>query len=372
MSNRPFGTLTPDAYPCSLGGTMPSAAAVQPPSDRYDGAMLIPESMVFAVPDKHTVGSQWNTVILFDNLDPGAPTYVDFPFTTAALPGSDVVLNQAAFEMPRTSSYGTQFQVQMALVDRGNDGVEYPLGTRNDVNTLKQTGVYAFVSNQTWPLLGAQEGRLSACGRVGKLAEQGLAGTVRSPVPLRPGHAYALRAYLTLQAGATDRRAILDDAMMAMQAVTVEAQDDGQLADGTPDPAFSFTALNGGTTPSVLGNDRLATMTAPTVPTENRALTQVSADPGLTLDPATGTIAVAPGQAGTQTLTYRLCPDYGNSVVPNFQSSACKTAVATVTLSGPGVVIPPVPTLQQGALALMGLLTAGVAALGLRRRRQGR
>ncbi len=274
--------------------------------------------------------------------------------------------------MNQGPKYGGQFHVRMALVDGTN---VYPLGGSTPVGAaaaLSPEGIYFFVSNQTWPLTGAASPITSiGCTAFGKTADQGIAGTVQVPVPLRPGHTYALRAYVGLDAGATDRRAMMDDVMLFMQTVAVTADNDGLLPAGGVDPAYSFAALTGGTTPSVLTNDTVNAADATTVPAANVALTQVSADPGLTLDPATGTIAVAPGQAGTQTLTYRLCPNYG-AVVPNFQSAACKTAVATVTMTGPGVVIPPVPTLQQGALALMGLLTAGVAALGLRRRRQGR
>lgn len=379
MSNRPYSALYPDSYVCSPGSTIPVAGGgALPVAQRYDGAMLSPGTMIFSDPGKHipVPEGQSPTLVQFDNLDPSpAEMYVDYPFTTTAtFPDRDLVLNQAFYGMNQgTSPYGGQFHVRMALVDGAN---VYPLGGTNPVATtsaLVPEGVYFFVSNQAWPLAGAPNSILSSlgCGAVGKIADQGIAGTVQVPVPLQPGHAYALRAYVGLNAGATDRKAMMDDVMLFMQTVAVTADNDGLLPGGGADPAYSFAALTGGTTPSVLGNDTLNAAGAPTVPAANRALTQVSADPGLTLDPATGTIAVAPGQAGTQTLTYRLCPNYGNSVVPNFQSAACKTAVATVTLSGPGVVIPPVPTLQYGALALMGLLTAGVAALGLRRRRQG-
>ena len=375
MSNRPFGTPTADSYVCSPGGTAPVTGpgnVALPVADRYDGAMITPGDLAVSDISKLVPVVPPLSLVSFDNLDLSAEIYVDYPFTTTGtFPDRDVVLNQAFYSMNQgPARYGSQFHVRMVLVDGTN---EYPLGGTTPVGAaaaLSPDGIYFFVSNQTWPLTGAASPITTiGCTAFGKTADQGIAGTVQVPVPLQPGHAYALRAYIGLDANATDRKAMMDDVMLFMQTVAVTASNDGLLPGGAVDPAYSFAALNGGTTPSVLANDTVNAADATTVPAANLALTQVSADLGLTLNPD-GTIAVAPGQAGTKTLTYRLCPNYG-TVVPGFQSAACKTAVAPGPMTGPGVVIPPVPTLQQGALALMGLLTAGAAALGLRRRRQG-
>ena len=377
MSNRPYSALFPDSYVCSPGSTIPVAGGgALPLAQRYDGAMLTPSPMSFSDASKHIAvpEGQNPTLVQFQNLDPApAEIYVDYPFTTASFPNRDVVMNQAFYSMNSGTNYGSQFHVRMALVDGAN---VYPLGASNPVGTisaLQPEGVYFFVSNQAWPLAGAPNGIMPslACGPVAKIVDQGIAGTVQAPVPLIPGHAYMLRAYIGLDSGATDRRAMIDDVMLFMQTVEVTAQNDGLLPAGGPDSAYTFPALTGGTTPNVLGNDQINAENAPLVPAANRVLSQVSADPGLTLNPGTGEITVAPGQSGTKTLTYQLCPDYAQSVIPGFTSNACKTAVATVTLTGPGVVVPAVPTLQQGVMALMGLALAALAALGLRRRKAG-
>ncbi len=325
-SNRPQSTLSPDAYVCSPGST-PPAPAVPNPADRYDGNILTPSPMTFADPALHIFVAEGSnpTLVQFQNLDPaGTETYVNFPFTMASTAGSDFVLNQAFYSL-NSGSYGRQFQIRMTLVDVAS-GAEYPLGGTHPwstISTLQPAGDYVFVSNQTWPLTGAPSPLHAPCGPTGKFNDQGIAGTVQTPVPLKPGASYVLRAYLSLEAGAADRRAMIDDVLLFMQAVVVDAQNDG---------VNSFAAAAGGTTPSVLANDTINSLA---VPTGNFTLRQVSADPGLTLDTTTGTIAVAPGQPGIKTLTYELCPKYDQTLITDFVSSACKTAVATVALTGP-------------------------------------
>ena len=330
-SNRLPSTLNPDAYVCSPGST-PPGPAVTPVSARYDGNVLTPTPMTFSVPSLHVPVPEGNhpTLVQFQNLDTnGAETYVDFPFTMAAAPDSDFVLNQAFYGMNQGLLYGSQFRVRMVLVDVDNGNAEYALGGTVPVATtsaLPNFGTYLFVNNQAWPLTGAPGPLNAPCGPTGKFTDSGIAGTVLTPVPLVPGNKYLLRAYLSLEAGATDRRAMIDDVMLFMQAVNVATLDDG-----VADPAYSFAAASGGATPSVLLNDQI---NAAAVPAGNFTLTQVSGDPGLTLDTTTGAITAAPGQPGTKTLTYRLCPSYNQTTVPNFASNACKTAVATVTLTG--------------------------------------
>lgn len=351
-SNRPASSLKPDAYVCSPGSTLP-AAAVLPISDRYDGTMLLPTPMEFAVPDLHIPAAEGTgpTLVRFAGLNTnGTETYVDYPFTTAAFATSDLVLNQAFYSLNSSTRHGSQFKIRMTLVDKGNSNAEYALGAANPmkpISNLLPAGIYFFVNNQTWPLSGApgsmQTQGAFYCEESRKVTDQGIAGTVKVPVPLHAGHAYALRAYLSFDANATpispytasnpDTRAMIDDLFLYMQEISVEPQNDGlQQPSGAVDPAYSFPAANGGNTPAVQANDKIS---GASVPDGSFTLTQVSADPGLTLNTTTGTITAAAGQPGTKTLTYQLCPKYGDTVIPNFQSKACKQAVATVTLTGP-------------------------------------
>ena len=379
MSNRLPSTLEPDSYTCSppppgsIISTEPGPAA--PVGQRYDGNVIAPLAMRFSTSDLHISLPEgtYPTLVQFNNLSTtGTETYVDFPFSTTASADSDFILNQAFYSMNSGTNYGSQFQTRMSLLDSGSN-LEYPLAGTNPLGAITPLtdSVYFFVNNQTWPLLGSPAPNSWACGPTQKINDQGIPGTVQTPVPLQPGHAYVLRAYLSLQDGATDRRAMIDDVMLYMQTVTVDAQDDGLQAGGAVDPAFSFQAQSGGNTPIVLTNDRINTLA---VPATNFTLSQVNADAGLTLDTASGTITVAPGQPGTKKLTYKLCPKYDQAVIPNFQSNACKQATATVTLIGPGVPQPAataqaVPGLQSTALLLLSLL-AGVLGIGAVRRRR--
>ena len=96
---------------------------------------------------------------------------------------------------------------------------------------------------------------------------------------------------------------------------------------GTPIAAANDTgntpATGGTAVPNVLAND---TFNGAPATTANVTLTQVSAsNPGLTLDPATGAVNVAPGTpAGTHTLTYRICD--------KATGTPCTTATVTVTV----------------------------------------
>jgi uncharacterized repeat protein (TIGR01451 family) len=84
-------------------------------------------------------------------------------------------------------------------------------------------------------------------------------------------------------------------------------------------------ATGGVAVANVLGNDDLGTVNGP--PLANVTLTQVSTtNPGLTLNPATGAVSVAPGTAaGTYTLVYQIC-------APPPTNVACDTASVTVTV----------------------------------------
>ena len=376
MSNRVPSTLEPDSYTCSppppgsIISTEPGQAALA--GQRYDGNVIAPLAMRFSTPDLHISLPEWTypTLVQFNNLSTtGTETYVDFPFSTTASADSDFILNQAFYSMNSGTNYGSQFQTRMSLLDSGSN-LEYPLAGTNPLGAITPLtdSVYFFVNNQTWPLLGSPAPNSWACGPTQKINDQGIPGTVQTPVPLQPGHAYVLRAYLSLQDGATDRRAMIDDVMLYMQTVTVDAQDDGLMS------TYTFPTAIGGNTPSVLDNDSINDLA---VPAANFTLTQVNAgtDPGLALNTVDGTIAVAPAaQAGIKKLTYKLCPKYDQTVIPDFQSNACKQATATVTLTGPGVPQPAataqaVPGLQSTALLLLSLL-AGVLGIGAVRRRR--
>ena len=333
MSNRPSSTLEPDSYVCSPGNTIPTSTPVLPVTDRYDGRVISPSAMSFGTPNKHILLPEgtYPTLVQFQNLDAApAETYVDFPFKTIQR-DSDYVLNQALYAINSGTGYGSQFLIRMALVD-GTE--EFPLSGKTPMAApmALPDGMYFFVNNQTWPLIGPAGPPKYQCVESTMVTNQGIPDTVLTPVPLKPDHQYKLRAYLSLEANATDTRAMIDDVMLFMQTVTTKAQDDGVLAGGGVDPAYSFAAANGGTTPSVLANDQINNLA---VPSGQFTLESLSADAGITLNTSTGTIAALPGQPGTKTLTYKLCPKYNQTVVPNFQSSACTTATAKVHLTGP-------------------------------------
>lgn len=244
--------------------------------------------------------------------------YISYRFTTGDVPSADIVLNHAGYSLNNTS-YGQHFQVQAVLHDAASN-INYPLGdtvnfnqVRSVVNvgTANQWSSYFFVNNQTWPL------------QVSELkAEQGNLPALKNPVVLAPNHVYELRFYLSQQ-GTADGRGMIDDVSVLMKTVSVQAFSDG---------VFSLPAQSGGTTPdTVQNNDRINEL--PLEP-DTYSLSVVDADSGLTLN-SDGTITAAAGQPGTKTLTYQLCPKYDTALVAGFQSNACKTAVATVELTGP-------------------------------------
>ncbi|MFK7743893.1 MAG: SdrD B-like domain-containing protein [Roseobacter sp.] len=83
-------------------------------------------------------------------------------------------------------------------------------------------------------------------------------------------------------------------------------------------PAFTG---DGGTTTSILASDTVRNQSATL---SNVNLTVVSEDPGVTLDPVTGLITLAPGNpAGTYDVTYQICDALNPTI--------CDTAVETVT-----------------------------------------
>ena len=97
---------------------------------------------------------------------------------------------------------------------------------------------------------------------------------------------------------------------------TIEANDDG---------VTTITSTTGGTTPSVLTNDKLNGVPSPSI--SSVTLTWTTATPtGFTLNP-NGTITVAPNTpAGTYTISYKICAVASSTV--------CDTADIVVTVTG--------------------------------------
>ena len=197
---------------------------------------------------------------------------------------------------------------------------------------------------------------------------------LNEPIPLQTNHPYELRLYPTKNSPTSTGAGYIDDVLLFMQTVTASAVDDPSLA--------TLPAISGGTTPSVLGNDTLAGL----APVANHHV--VGPDPanappaGITVR-ADGTLQVPPNQPGQYTVPYRLCPTYGSTLYPDFSSAACKTARATVTLTGPGPVItppvitPPQPTATPAqvpinSLWMLGGMLGGVWLLARRRKQPTR
>lgn len=328
MMNREYGTYEPDSFAYSQGSTIPTSTPATPP---YDSALLTPSKLVLhnltRGPIAPSSSANKYTLLNVTNVPAmeKADTYVEYPFVTADLANTDILINQARYAI-NSNSHGTAHQIQMSLVDNVTK-TEYklasPMRAIDALNRYNDRG-YFFVDNQNiWPM-GENAGDVQANTHD--------ANTVAQPIPLVKNRSYSLRAYLSQAPGAKNALGVIDDVMIFMKTITVDAQDDGLQPGGTPAPEFSFTAQDGGTTPTVITNDRFNTSA---VPANNFTLTQINADQGLVLNTNSGAIAVDPGQPGQKKLTYSICPKYDQSVIPNFQSGACKSAVATVTLTGP-------------------------------------
>lgn len=96
------------------------------------------------------------------------------------------------------------------------------------------------------------------------------------------------------------------DASGTAQTVTDDSTDTAVVAsvEALPEPFPPFTT-NGGTTTSILASD---TFRGDPATLANVAITVISEDPGVTLDPTTGLITLAPDQpAGDYEVTYRIC-----------------------------------------------------------------
>jgi len=260
------------------------------------------------------------TLLALTDLPPveDSSKYVSYRFTTADVGDADIALSQATYSL-NDLTYGQQFQVRAALHDLTSN-VTYPLGStvnftqvRSVVNVgpANRWAAYYFVNGQSWPLRADEI-----------LAPQGALPAFMKPVMLAGNHTYELRFYFSQQ-GNTDGRGMIDDVGIVMKTIAVQAYADG---------VYRLAALSGGTTTEkVQANDSINLLP---LQEDTYTLSQVDADPGLTLNPD-GTISATPGQPGVKTLTYQLCPKYDSEVVADFRSNACKTAVATVELDGP-------------------------------------
>lgn len=250
-----------------------------------------------------------------------ANTYVSSRFTTGSVPEADIVLNLAGYSLSNPN-FGSQFQIRSVSYDVTND-ITYPLAdtvnfnqVRSVVNVGNPFGTYFIVNNQTWPMRSDE-----------KQAEQGQLPAFKKPIILAPDNTYEFRFYMSQQ-GTADGRGMIDDIIVYMKTVAVKTEADG---------IFSFPAQSGGTTTEkVQDNDLINELP---LETDTYTLSVLNADPGLSLNPD-GTITAAPGQPGTKTLTYQLCPKYDTELVTGFQSNACKTAISTIELT-PSPALPP-------------------------------
>ncbi|WP_395024601.1 hypothetical protein [Comamonas odontotermitis] len=309
----------------AVGWTLNSPAGTLAPS--LANTTLVPQADPIGISGMTRVASNV-TLLALTGLPPAEDSakYVSFRFKTGGVANADIVLNLAGYSLNNTG-YGQQFQVKAVLHDLTSN-VGYPLGStvnfsqvRSVVNvgSANQWASYFFVNNQTWPMQAAEI-----------QPQQGNLPAYKKPIVLAPNNDYEFRMYLS-QLGAADGRGMIDDVTVYMKTVSVQAQADG---------VFSFPAQSGGTTTvKVQDNDSINQLP---LQAGTYVLSTVTADPGLTLN-ADGTISVVAGQPGTKTLTYQICPKYDTNIVSDFQSNACKTATATVQLTGaafpPGVSI---------------------------------
>ena len=99
----------------------------------------------------------------------------------------------------------------------------------------------------------------------------------------------------------------------------------------TPEIFPPVNGADGGVTSSVLASD---TLNGTAVDPADVTITVGASDPGLTLDPATGLITVAPGTAaGDHTVTYTICE--------NADPTNCSTTTETVTVEAPEILATP-------------------------------
>ena len=310
FSNQPVGTYGP----AGGGVAYPQDADASPV--QYDTRLILPG--LLTVNGLTAYGTQ--SFLTFSGLPDSPPSlganYVAYPFKTGVQPDADILINQATYSL-NNNGYGQNFNVTATLVDVDSGGTEYPLSENVTLQQVYDPGFagFQFINNQQWPMTPSTP---HFPGSAYKL-----------PVPLKPNHSYELRTYLSRNVAGGDDRGMMDDFTIYMQAVTVDAQNDANV---------NLPANAGGDAPSVLTNDTMFGVAVDTtaLPTaRNYTVTPVGTLPaGVTLQ-SNGVIHVNAGQPQTYSIPYSLCPKYGDNLFGStFQSNACKTATALVTLVG--------------------------------------
>lgn len=306
FSNKPVGTYKP------AGGAVAYPQDADKDPVEYDTRLILPGSL--AVNGLAAYGTR--SLLSFSGLpdptpSPG-PHYIAYPFKTGPQPDADILINQATYSLD-DGGYGQNFNVTATLVDVDSGGTEYPLSENVTFKQVYDPGFngFQFINNQQWPMTPS--------------TPHFSASAYMLPVPLKPNHSYELRTYLAKNGASADGLGMMDDFTIYMQAVTVAANDDTNV---------NLPANVGGDTPSVLANDTMIDV-AVDPKASYYTVTPVGTLPaGVTLQP-NGVIHVNAGQPQTYSIPYSLCPKYGDNLFGSaFQSNACKTATALVTLVG--------------------------------------
>ena len=310
FSNKPTGTLKPS------GGEVPYPQDADANPVEYDTRLILPSTITIHGLTPPPSGLNTPTLLYFSGLpNPDTspnPSYLAYPFKTGPQNDADILINQATYSLDDLN-YGQDFNVTATLYDATTQQ-EYPLSKNvkfSEVYDPNWQG-FQFINNQQWPMSPS--------------APHFAADAYKFPVPLKPNHDYELRTYLAKNSTSSSGFGMMDDMVIYIQAVKAEANDD---------PNVDLPAATGGSTPtSVVTNDKLANVLVNPA-ASNYVVTPVGTLPaGVTLLP-NGVIQVAPAQPQTYTIPYQLCPNYGPTLFgASFQSNACKTATAQVTLVG--------------------------------------
>ena len=274
--------------------------------------------------------------------------YVSFPFTTGNFPNGDIILNNAGYGLTNDNEPVNNSMKHELVLYYFASGTTHSLGSPVSYADFKAVisdySQYLFVNNQEWPLQDTE-----------KSAEQGSLPAFKKPVVLAPNHDYEIRAYITSDTGS----GLIDDVVLRTSAVEVEF--------GAA-PTLNIPASGGTTTETVYDNDKIYNLPIASLDPSTYTLELISAEPGLTLN-SDGTITSTAGQAGSKSLTYKLCPKY-NTQIASDKSEACQENTVTVTLAGapPVGTATPVPTLSTWALLGLSSLLAIFGVTRTRRR----
>ena len=318
FSNKPIGTLKPS------GGWVPYPQDADKVPPEYDTRLILPDAITFTGLTPPT-GPSVPTLLYFSGLPNPSPvpsgSYLAYPFKTGPQNDADILINQATYSLD-SGSYGQDFNITATLFDVDAQQ-EYPLSTNVTYSEVPDPNYqgFQFINNQQWPMSPSTP-------------HFSTNKYYKFPVPLKPSHKYELRTYLAKNSPASDGLGMMDDMVIYMQAVVAEANDD---------PNVDLPAATGGSTPtSVVANDKLLNVLVNPA-ASNYVVTPVGTLPAGVIMSPNGIIQVAPAQPQTYTIPYQLCPNYGTTLFgAAFQSNACKTATATVTLIG----APPPPAVS--------------------------